>query len=101
MRRMFNVYDSKTEAYLDPMTALNKGEALRLMQRLVDDPEHIFCKSPEDFTLFEIGTYDQFTGVAKIYDARISIANLVELKKTNHQTRPAQPDLAEPIRSVN
>lgn len=102
MRKVFTVWDSKTEAYLDPITVMNKGEALRVMQRLVDDPEHLFSKTPEDFTLFEIGSFDQFGGGLEVYPAKISIANMVELKKQSSiPARGMHPDPVEPIRSVN
>ena len=36
----------------------SKGEAIRAITAHVNDPEHNFCKYAEDFTLFELGSWD-------------------------------------------
>lgn len=55
---MFAIYDSKTEAYSKPFYSLTKGEAIRTFQDAVNSPDSMFYKHPGDFTLFNIGSYD-------------------------------------------
>jgi hypothetical protein len=105
MRKVFTIWDEKVGAYLDPMTCVNKGEALRIMSEVLTNPEHKFSKFSQDFTLFEIGDYDEITGTLIPYKKGISVAGLHELKaqQSNGMGGPArgpQPDPAE-IRAVN
>ena len=80
--KVYLIYDNGIEAYLQPFYARNKGEALRSVTDLVNDPKHHFCQHAKDYTLFEVGEYDDKAGVVQMYTAKDSIANFVELKKT-------------------
>ncbi len=60
--RAFTVYDSKVEGYLRPFFMQTPNEAIRAFTELVNDPQHQFGKHPEDYTLFEIGTFDESNG---------------------------------------
>lgn len=62
LHKMYSVYDSKAEAYLPPFFASTKGVALRRFITSVNDPDHQFAIYPGDYTLFEIGEYDDQTG---------------------------------------
>lgn len=59
--KMFTVYDSKAEAYMQPFFMQSVGAALRAFSDTVNDPSHAFSKHPEDYILFELGTYDDAT----------------------------------------
>lgn len=61
--KVFTVYDSKAEAYLQPFFMHSKGQAVRMFQDLANDPQHQFFKYAADFTMFEIGTYDESSGL--------------------------------------
>lgn len=78
--KVFTIYDSKAEAYMQPFFMQTKGQAMRALVDTLEDPKTQFCKHPEDFTLFEIGTYDDQTGKFENLDAPVSIGNLVEFK---------------------
>ncbi len=60
--RAYTVYDSKTEAYLRPFFMQTPAEAIRAFRDTVNDGQSPFCKHPEDFTLFEVGTFDETSG---------------------------------------
>lgn len=79
--KMFAVHDSKAEAYLQPFSMRSKGEAIRAFQNSVNDPQTQFNKYPADFTLFEIGEYDELTGQI-IPSNKIALGNAIEYKKT-------------------
>lgn len=85
MRKIFTVWDHKVEAYLDPIVATNKGEVLRMMEDLVSRENHHFNKYSDDFTLFEIGEYDETQGCVHAYDKKVSVCGLWELKKSQPQ----------------
>lgn len=60
--KLFTIYDSKTEVFNLPMHLLSTGEAIRTFTEWANDPKSQICKYPADFTLFEIGEYDNATG---------------------------------------
>lgn len=78
--KIFSVYDSKVESYLQPIFLHTKGEAIRCMQDCLENPEHQFTKHAEDFTLFYIGNYDNQTGICEPCKVMESLGNLNELK---------------------
>lgn len=61
--KMFAVYDSKAEAYLQPFFMPTKGQAIRAFQAAANKEGHDFNVYSADFTLFEIGEYDDSNGV--------------------------------------
>lgn len=60
--RIYSVYDNKAEAYMAPFTTSNAGLALRTFADTVNNPDSIFAKHPDDFVLFELGTFDDVSG---------------------------------------
>lgn len=61
MKKIFTVYDSKAEAYLQPFFADTTGIATRDFEGAVNNPEHQFAKHLGDYTLFELGTFNERT----------------------------------------
>lgn len=80
-RKVFTAWDSKVKTHLDPFIALNSGEAQRIMEDMVNHQNGPFSRYPEDFTLFELGDYDDETGRYEMYAAKRPICTLIELKK--------------------
>jgi hypothetical protein len=78
---MYTVYDSKSETYTNPFYFRNKGECIRSFTETVNDSQSTFSKYPADFTLFEIGDFDEFSGVLQPYTAKTSICTALELKR--------------------
>jgi len=60
--KIYAVYDNKVESYLNPFTMRTRGEAVRSWADVVNDDKTQFHKHPADFTLMEIGEFDQDTG---------------------------------------
>lgn len=87
---IFTVRDSKADAYLVPYHMPNVPLAVRIMANSVNDPEHPFCLNPEDYSLYEIGVFDELTGKVTPHEAPIHILNLVELKKHLETTEVQQ-----------
>lgn len=78
--KMFTVYDSKVEAYLQPFYMQSKGEALRAWGETVNDEKSNIGKHPADYTLFELGEYDNLTGQISQYEAKIALGTGIEFK---------------------
>lgn len=85
--KVYTVYDSKTEAYLKPFFMRTKGEAIRAFQDTVNDESSQFWKHPEDYTLFEIGEYDELSARMMPNEALIPLGTALEHKKINENAR--------------
>lgn len=62
MKILVACLDVKTETFLAPIAAVTRGEAERIYAEIVQGAETIIGKHPNDFPLYEIGTYDERTG---------------------------------------
>jgi len=77
-QKVFTVYDSKVEAFLQPFVAQNKASALRSFMDACKDPKTQFAAHPGDFTLFEIAEYDEWTGTLLPHPAKINLGCALE-----------------------
>lgn len=77
--KVFAIYDSKVEAYMQPFFSAAIGSAIRVV---VDSarPDTLFGAHPADFTLFHIGEYDDATGTLTSLEAKMPIGTILELK---------------------
>lgn len=78
--KVFSIYDCKVEAFLQPFFMKSKGEVIRALTTLVEDHTHNFCKYSADFTLFELGEWDEAKGRFTLHATPVSILILQELK---------------------
>ena len=56
--KMFVIYDQKANAYLQPWFLPKRAMAQRAFMDCVNDEQHNFGRHPEDYTLFQIGNYN-------------------------------------------
>lgn len=70
--KVFTTFDSKVGAYLQPFVMRSRGEAMRAFESICNDGKSQFSLHPADFTLFEIGEYDEYTGQLEPHEAKIS-----------------------------
>lgn len=56
--KVFAVRDVKSQAFLQPFYSPSVGSALRAFGDAVNDKSCPFNKHPEDYVLYEIGSYD-------------------------------------------
>lgn len=61
-RGIFTVFDSAAGGFLDPFTAPTIEVAIRGFRELVNTQDHQFNRFPEDYTLFQLGTFNVETG---------------------------------------
>ncbi len=74
--RAFSVYDVKAKAYLPPFFFTEIGQATRVFTDAVNDGVHMFSKHPEDYSLFEIGLYDDSTALLEPYGPELVVSAL-------------------------
>lgn len=79
--KVFGIYDSKTEAWLQPFFSQSKGSAIRSIESLVNDKEHNFSKYAADFTLFDLGQWDDQTCKYDLLNTPHSMGVFIEFKR--------------------
>lgn len=87
--RMVAIHDSKSESFGRPLFVRAYGEAERSFREVINDGQSDYAKHPADFTLFEIGEFDDVSGVVTPLPAPRSLGNGVTFQVTD----PAQLNL--------
>jgi len=82
--RVFVIYDSKVQAYLQPFFARTAGEALRMWESTVNDPKTQISKYPADFTLYETAEFNELTGAFSQHLNMLNLGTALEVK-TRHE----------------
>lgn len=65
--KTFSIFDSKAQAFLPPFQMATTGLAHRAFADCVNNPEHNFGHHPEDYTIIELGEFDDSTGTFEIH----------------------------------
>lgn len=89
--KIFAIYDQKAFAYLPPFTLPRVEMAMRTFGDCVNSPDHQFGQHPEDFTLMEIGTYDDSSAKIVPHELAISVGTGLEFVK-KFDTTQGNPD---------
>lgn len=74
------VFDSKVNSFAQPFFMRTRGEALRGWADVANDPQSNVCKYPLDYSLMELGTYEDSSGRFENYTAPISLGTAAEFK---------------------
>lgn len=86
--KVFSVYDSKAGIYMPPFLLRSKGDAIRGFTDLCNDEKTAVCRHPSDFTLFELGEFDDDKGEFVMYNAKISLGVAIEFKRAPLEEAP-------------
>lgn len=96
--KIFSIFDSKAAAYMTPFTLQSSAHAIRQISELMLSREASpFSDYPEDFTLMEIGSWDQLTGEIHPHSAFISHGNLAVMKAALKNRREQQQQLSAEV----
>lgn len=76
--KIFTIYDQKAMAHLPPFILPTDGMATRTFADCVNKEGHQFNDHPADYTLFQIGEFDETTGVITPAETKISFGTGVE-----------------------
>lgn len=86
MLKVYAVRDVKAESYGNLITLPAVGLALRTFEDAVNSPGSVLGQNPDDFSLYEIGTYDPIAGIISGYDVPKYITSAIshiKSKETN------------------
>ena len=92
MKKLFSIYDSKAEVWTMPVPMNSAGEAVRSFSEAANDPETAYGRHGEDFSLFEVGLWDEYNGNIVMHESKIALGLAIELK-TQKSLDIDQPEL--------
>ena len=99
--KCFAIYDSKAVAYLIPFFSKNEHTAIRDFAHAANDQSHAFHRNAADYTLFELGEYDEQDGLIMQHDAVKPLGTALQFieppeppKANGGLTKPNWNDLA-------
>lgn len=81
---IYSIKDTKAEVFLPPFYVRNNGEAIRVFDDCVQNPDTNLAKHPEDFYLFKLGEFDQDSGSLIPSACPESLASAMDFKKENN-----------------
>ncbi len=84
--KIYSVYDSKAEAFLPPFFQATKAMAIRIFENVANDPKHQFGANPADYTLFEIGQFDDESAKIEAHKTPHNIGLAIEFKTLQEDT---------------
>jgi len=80
--KLFTVQDSASETYLPPFCMDTTRDAMQGLKVMVNsEQENKYSQFPEDFTLLEIGLFDNRNGHISLYDTPMIVINASKLKE--------------------
>jgi len=99
--KIFSIYDQKAYAYLPPFTLPTAEMAERTFRDCVNSADHAFGKNPADYTLIELGTYDDNKGLISPHEVVRTIGSGIEYVKSHDLNQPGPTnDLTQQIGNV-
>lgn len=89
---VYSVYDSKAAVFCTPFFCPVRNVALRAFAGAANDAESQMYGWPEDFSLWELGEFDDVTGEFVLYAQKINLGLAAAFKgvKTNVRTNASQ-----------
>ena len=93
--KIFAVYDAAVGAYLQPFFMQSKGQAIRAWQDTINDPKTQFHAHPSDFTLFELGAYDDEGGIFENLPTKLPLGTALELLTRLQERLPTIPKTSD------
>nr|QJB20537.1 MAG: nonstructural protein [Microvirus sp.] len=81
--KVFSIRDAKVEAFMQPFFSQTTGSGIRLFTDSIEGPQNGFSKHPEDYALFELGEFDQETGLLSPHPQPKSLGGAMEYMASN------------------
>lgn len=80
MQLIFCVYDAKAEAWGQPFFVQSVGLAKRSFTEAANDAATAICKYAEDFSLWQLGSFDEQTGSLERLSVPVSLELAINVK---------------------
>lgn len=76
--KLFTIFDVRSESFSPVLGYPARGAALREFVDQTREPQSSIAKHPGDFILFEIGEFDQSTGVLSVHEERANLGSVLQ-----------------------
>lgn len=93
---VFSVFDTVAKAYLRPFFGPTTEFAIRAFRELCEEPGHQFNRFPEDYVLYELGTFDEMKGQLAGH-AGFAIARAIEFSKSSTPLHLVHENVSEEV----
>ncbi len=70
---VFAVFDSKARVFFSPFYCPSKEVAIRAFKTAANDPESQLCQHSSDFTLFQLGTFNDELGTFELFREHVNL----------------------------
>lgn len=80
-KRVFSIRDGKLGIFTPPFNYEHPGQALRAFDGVVKNSETMISKYPSDFSLYELGSFDEETGLFENLQQHHMLASGDQFKK--------------------
>lgn len=85
------IRDAKSQLYGNPLFFVTKGAAVRAFSDVINDGKSDYAKHPEDYSLWQLGTYDDQTGdIAPLDKGILPVIQGITLRTEALPADPAQ-----------
>lgn len=88
IKSIFCVFDAKSKVYDTVHFEINKAVALRSFEKACNDPSTALFEWPEDYVLFELGTFDTETGKIVTHECPLTLGVAIEYKRSEPKVTP-------------
>lgn len=80
--KIYSCYDTKTASYMRPFFTQARGQAIRDFTEVANDPQSAICKYAGDFSLFELGEFDDSSAAWNLHNQPQLVCAAIELKRS-------------------
>mgnify|MGYP000341489139 CR=1 FL=1 len=80
IHRIFTVYDVAADAFLQPFFSVNRAVAIRNFASAAGEEGSQFHRHSGDYTLFEIGSFDQVKGELVGCEAKVNLGTALQYR---------------------
>lgn len=81
--KIFSVYDSKAEAFLPPFFAPTTAVGIRNFEGAANDSGHQFFRFAADYTLFELGSWDERSCKFDLADSHTNLGTALTFQRND------------------
>lgn len=92
---IFSIFDIKAHAYLSPFILPEADMAKRVFTDCVNDREHAFGKHPHDYTLFQLGAWNDHDAKYSLENSPVTLGNGLEFLEKDEDKRQATLGLVD------
>lgn len=82
---VYAIFDRKAQIYSQPFFTPNEAVAVRMLRGMVREPGTQIHQSPEDFTLYALGRYNDLLGMFDCSKEPVPVVNALQLQGPRSQ----------------